>query len=231
MTDRLRGVIAAAVCLLPAGVSGQPAQVAQTPPPTPQRIFETTCMTCHGNPSVKQAQSPSALRLMPPETLYDALVSGVMHAQARQLADGQRRGVAEYLSGRNMTDRRGEASRMSNVCASNAPIRGLQGPAWNGWSAEAGNGRLQSAGAAGLTAAQIPRLKLKWAFGLPEATQVYGQPSVVAGRVFVAGNSGYVYSLDAMTGCVYWSFQALSAVRTATTVGPVTGQGATRFAA
>jgi polyvinyl alcohol dehydrogenase (cytochrome) len=233
MTFRVRGIAAAAaVWLLPAGVSGQPAQAAQAPPLTPQRLFETTCMTCHGNPSVTQAQSPSALRLMPPEAVYDALVSGTMHAQARQLADGQRRGVAEYLSGRNLTDRRGEASRMPNVCASNPPIRSLtQGPAWNGWSAEAGNGRLQSADAAGLTAAQVPRLKLKWAFGLPEATQVYGQPSVVGGRVFVAGNSGYVYSLDATTGCVYWSFQALSAVRTATTVGPVTGQRTTRFAA
>ena len=104
MTFRVRGIAAAAVWLLPAGVSGQPAQAAQAPPLTPQRIFETTCMTCHGNPSVKQAQSPSALRLMPPEAVYDALASGVMHAQARQLADGQRRGVAEYLSGRNLTD-------------------------------------------------------------------------------------------------------------------------------
>ena len=170
---------------------------------------------------------------MSAESLYDALASGAVHVQARQLIDAQRRGVADYLAGRNLTTARlGEASRMPNVCTSNPPIRSLtQGPAWNGWSPEAGNGRLQSARAAGLTPAQVPRLKLKWAFGLPEATQVYGQPSVVAGRVFVAGNTGYVYSLDAATGCVHWSFQALSAVRTATTVGPVTGQGATRFAA
>jgi polyvinyl alcohol dehydrogenase (cytochrome) len=238
MTYRLCGVIAAALCLPPAGVSGQPAQAGQAPPLTPQRIFETTCMTCHGNPKVEQDSrtaiaTPSALRLMPAERLYVALASGTPHVQGRQLTDAQRRGVAEYLAGRNLTtDRLGEASRMPNLCASNPPIRSLtQEPAWNGWSPEAGNGRLQSARAAGLTPAQVPRLRLKWAFGLPEATQVYGQPSVVAGRVFVAGNTGYVYSVDAGTGCVYWSFQALSAVRTATTVGPVTGQGTTRFAA
>jgi polyvinyl alcohol dehydrogenase (cytochrome) len=195
-------------------------------------------MTCHGNAKAERdykpaPASPSALRLMPAELLYEALASGAVHAQARQLNDSQRRGVAEYLAGRNLTlDRLGEASRMPNRCASNAPIRSLtQGPAWNGWSPEAGNGRLQSARAAGLTPAQIPRLVLKWAFGLPGATQVYGQPTVVAGRVFVAGDAGYVYAIDAATGCVYWSFQALSAVRTATTVGPVTGQGTTRFAA
>ena len=123
------------------------------------------------------------------------------------------KGLAEYLAGRNITtDRVGEAIGMPNRCPSNPPIRSLtQYPAWNGWSPEVGNGRLQSARAAGLTPDRVRRLTLKWAFGLPGATQVYGQPSVVAGRVFVAGNTGYVYSLDAGTGCVYWSFQALSA--------------------
>jgi cytochrome c553 len=158
MTYRLRSVIAAAACLVPAGVSGQPAQAAQRHPLTPQRIFETTCMTCHGNPKVERDSkprpaSPSALRLMSAESLYDRLASGTVHVPALQLTDAQRRGVAEYLAGRNITtDRLGEASRMPNICASNPPIRSLtQGPAWNGWSPEAGNGRLQSARAAGLT--------------------------------------------------------------------------------
>src|ERR1700682_5039790 len=117
MRSRLRGVIAAALCLLPAGVSGQPARAAQAPPLTPQRIFETTCMTCHGNPKVEgdskpAPTSPSALRLMSAESLYGRLASGTVHVQARQLTDAQRRGVAEYLAGRNITtDRLGEASR------------------------------------------------------------------------------------------------------------------------
>jgi mono/diheme cytochrome c family protein len=130
----LRGVMAAALCLLPAGLSDQPAEAAQGPPLTPQRIFETTCMSCHGDPDVKQAPNPSALRLMPAEALHDALASGAMHAQARQLTDTQRRGIAEYLAGRNMTtDRLGEASRMPNICASNPPIRSLtQGPGTGG---------------------------------------------------------------------------------------------------
>ncbi len=93
-------------------------------------------------------------------------------------------------------------------------------PAWNGWGAGMGNTRSQGAPAAGLDASRLPQLKLKWAFGFPEARAVYGQPSVVAGRVFVGVDTGYVYSLDARTGCLYWSFKAEAGVRSAVSVGP-----------
>jgi hypothetical protein len=46
----------------------------------------------------------------------------------------------------------------------------------------------------------VPNLKLKWAFGLPNAASMYGQPTVAGGRVFVGADTGYVYSLDAKTG-------------------------------
>src|SRR4029077_6041992 len=64
----------------------------------------------------------------------------------------------------------------------------------------------------------VPKLKLKWAFGFPGVKSVYGQPSVVAGRVFVGVDTGSVYSLDAGTGCVYWTVQADSGVRAAVSV-------------
>jgi polyvinyl alcohol dehydrogenase (cytochrome) len=60
---------------------------------------------------------------------------------------------------------------------------------------------------------------------------MYGQPTVVAGHIFVGADTGYVYALDASTGCVYWSFQAAAGVRNAINIGPVKGQGATAYAA
>ena len=56
------------------------------------------------------------------------------------------------------------------------------------------------------------------------------QPTVVSGRVFMASDNGYIYSLDAKTGCVYWSFQNGSIVRNSPMVGAVTGQGTARWA-
>ena len=93
------------------------------------------------------------------------------------------------------------------------------GPSWNGWSPDVSNKRFQPAEHAGLTAAQVPNLKLKWAFGFPDTLSAYAQPSVAGGRVFVGAQNGSVYSLDAKTGCTYWTFRAQSAIRAATTIG------------
>src|SRR5262249_18182708 len=105
-----------------------------------------------------------------------------------------------------------------------------RGPAWNGWGADAPNPRFQPAQAAGLTAAQVPRLKLKWVFGFPSGVSANTQPTIASGRVFIGSDNGFVYSLDAATGCVYWSFENGSIVRNALTIGPITGHGNSRYA-
>jgi polyvinyl alcohol dehydrogenase (cytochrome) len=109
---------------------------------------------------------------------------------------------------------------MPNRCS--APAGGgdtSSGSSWNGWAPDPSNARFQRAG--GLAPGTVPRLKLKWAFGFPGASSVYGQPTVAGGRVFIGVDTGYVYSLDVATGCVHWSFQAETGVRNAISVGPV----------
>src|SRR5687768_12098104 len=99
-------------------------------------------------------------------------------------------------------------------------------PMWNGWGNDAANTRFQNEKAAGLTAAQIPKLTLKWAFGFPGVSSASGQPTVAAGRVFVGNTNGMVYSLDAKTGCTHWTFKADGGVRTAISIArvPIDGQ-------
>jgi polyvinyl alcohol dehydrogenase (cytochrome) len=91
-------------------------------------------------------------------------------------------------------------------------------PAWKGWGVDASNSRYQSAG---IPKSHVPELKLKWAFGFPGAKSVWGQPSVVGGRVFLGVDTGSVYSLDAATGCIHWSFDAEAGVRTAIAVAEI----------
>jgi polyvinyl alcohol dehydrogenase (cytochrome) len=219
------GAAAIAILLLFRAASAQSADAA--------RQFAERCTACHGSTSAARAPDSTALRQMTTEAVYTAINTGSAHKEALQLSDAEKRSLAEYLGGRNMMSGiAGDAKQMPNVCASNPGITSLAAaPAWNGWGVDTTNGRFQPAQAAGLTADQIPRLKLKWAFGFPGATAVHGQPAVAAGRVFVGLNNGYVYSLDAATGCVYWSFQAHSGVRTAISVGAVSGQGPAKFAA
>jgi len=92
------------------------------------------------------------------------------------------------------------------------PPPGSKVASWNGWS-DAANTRFQNAKAAGLTSQTVPKLKLKWAFGFPGVMTSQGTPTVFGGRVFVGDASGVVYSLDAQTGCTYWTFMAAAGVR------------------
>jgi polyvinyl alcohol dehydrogenase (cytochrome) len=194
-------------------------------------VFQQRCMSCHGNPNVERAPSPAAIREMPPEKIYDALTSGVMKAQGEALTDFEKRMLALFMSGRPLGSMaQGDAKNMPNRCSGNPPLPNPAGrPAWNGWGVDAANTRFQSAAAAGITADQVPKLKLKWAFGYPTGVSAFGQPTVVSGRVFVGTDIGYIYSLDAGTGCVYWSFQSKGSVRNAIIIGPSKGRTAAYF--
>jgi hypothetical protein len=91
------------------------------------------------------------------------------------------------------------------------------GPSWNGWSPSIGNTRLQSSSTAKLSPGQVSRLKVLWAFGVPGATSMYNEPTVVGGRLYLSSDTGH--ALDAKTGCGYWSLQAQAGVRSAISIG------------
>src|SRR5262249_23845604 len=93
------------------------------------------------------------------------------------------------------------------------------------------NTRYQDAATARLPAADVARLKVKWAFAFPGDQSAYAQPAVVGGRVFVGSPAGIVYALSAATGCIHWFFEAERAVRTAVLIGRVRANGQLRSVA
>ena len=195
-------------------------------------LFESRCLSCHGNPKVERAPSPQTLRSMSPERIYEALTTGPMKSIGDTLTETQRKQVSESTAGRLMgAEASGDAKAMPNRCPRDPPLLDpAAGPAWNGWGVDGANTRYQSK--PGLTAGDVPKLKLKWAFGLPGSTSAYAQPTVVSGHVFIGTDIGYVYALDAATGCVHWSFLAKASVRTAILIAPLKpGHGKARYAA
>jgi polyvinyl alcohol dehydrogenase (cytochrome) len=218
-------LIAALMAQAPQAQNATPRPGFRAAPP----IFQQNCGTCHDG---KKAPSITDLQNYSPEQVYEALTTGKMKEQAAQVPDVQKRQIAEFLSGRPMgTDEAGDIKKMSNPCSSNPPMTDpAAGPSWNGWSPGDKNARFQSATAAGLSPAQVPTLKLKWAFGVPKAAEMHSQPTVASGRVFFGSDAGYIYSLDAKTGCVYWAFRADSGTRTAPTVAAIQNQGTTKYA-
>ena len=74
-----------------------------------------------------------------------------------------------------------------------------------------------------IEADQVPRLRLKWAFGFPGATAANAQPTIVGGLLFVGGGDRKVYALDAKSGCTRWAFKTEALVRTAISFAPISG--------
>src|SRR5689334_7447509 len=183
-------------------------------------LFKNNCTSCHGVVPVERAPSEASIKQMPPERIYEAITTGVMKNMAQKLSEDEKRLLAEYMGGRKLDKAdAGDMKNMPNPCAAHPPVKDMEKPAWNGWG-DLSNTRFQPAKAAGLSAGQVSRLKLKWAFGFPGATALYGT-TIVDGRVFVSSNAGYVYSLDADTGCIHWSYHSAAMVRSGITVGPL----------
>ncbi len=153
------------------------------------------------------------LKTMSPDYILYQLKSGPMRLVAAPLTIAQRVAVAEYLTGKRAGSSR-PRNPSASQCSGPAP-QDFSGPEWNGWGIDYDNSRFQPADQAGLTAAQVPNLKLKWAFGFPGDWGAFAQPVIVGGRVFFGGPMGTVYALDAKTGCTYWKFQADAGVRSA----------------
>ncbi len=210
MMAMLRAIVL--VCCTLAASSSALAQAA----PDGKAVFEQNCAMCHKVGGDPRAPLPEALHERPNESILVALEGGVMRSQGERLTAAERRAVAEYLSPRaNEAD----ISVRANPCPANAkPLAKLTG--WNGWGVDLVNSRMQSNAAAGLRADDIPKLKVKWAFGFPYAVTIEAQPTAVGGRLFLGSVTGTVYSLDARTGCVYWTYRADTRVRTAIVVEP-----------
>jgi polyvinyl alcohol dehydrogenase (cytochrome) len=185
-------------------------------------LFKQLCSSCH-DAGLDRAPDREALRAMTPERVLAALESGVMLSMASGRTGVERRAIAEFVTGKSFTEALNTAPSPQAMCrASEGGFADpLAGPRWNGWGVTTSNTRYQDATMAGFTAADVPRLKLKWAFGFPGELSSDSQPTVVGGRVFVGTQAGGVYSLSAATGCVHWFFQAAAAVRAAISIGRI----------
>jgi polyvinyl alcohol dehydrogenase (cytochrome) len=174
-------------------------------------IYKQRCAQCHDTP-VARVPPVSALRAMDASAISRSLESGPMQIQAAGLSAAERRAVVDYLAAPKQTS---ASEPPAEFLCQGSPAPSSHAPRWSVWGVNLANTRFQESGAAGLSAADVPRLKLKWAFALGKGTAVRSQPAVADGRVFAADLTGLVYSLDAHTGCQYWKFKVASPVRSA----------------
>jgi polyvinyl alcohol dehydrogenase (cytochrome) len=179
------------------------------PPTAGQQVWVQRCQGCH-EPAVGHAPDRAALATRPRQAIEDSLTGGVMKAMATGLSAADIRAVADYIISTPApaaAPPRAAASppaitsqaspNETGMCARNPPIR--TGPSdWSSVGLDERSTRFQPR--PGLRAADVPRLKLKWAFALSGG----GQPTVIGDWLFITNRDGKFYALDARTGCIRW---------------------------
>jgi polyvinyl alcohol dehydrogenase (cytochrome) len=203
-------------------IAAAPAYAQSTSTIEGEAIYRERCVGCHEGGAAR-APDLATLRLMSQERVLSALRSGSMSTQGQGLTVGQLESLSRFVASEASVQ---QAAVSNGACSeSSVPLgNALAQPHWNGWGVNLSQHRFQPSAMAQLGAGDVPRLKLKWAFGFPGATRAQGQPTIVGGALFVGSQSGKVYALDANTGCTHWAFDAGAGVRSAITIG-ASGQG------
>ena len=195
-------------------------------------IYARICARCHDG-NMPQILTAAPIQEYPADRIYEALTYGFMVRQGAGLTNAEKRAVAEFVSGSpagSLTPPLDQIPQSAYCSAGGGPTGDpLAGQTWNGWSPDHSNTRFQTAAGAGVTAAEIPNLSLKWAFGLPGVSVASLQATIVGGRALIGTSVGLVFALDADTGCIRWVYEADVGVRSAISVGPDADGRATAY--
>lgn len=206
---------------------------AQTPAQAPDGadLYKRACAQCH-DAGVGRAPNREQFRDMLPDRVLAAMETGSMVTMANNRTAQERRAIAEFLTGKTFATALSTTPAPRAMCTpSTTPFDPGADQTWNGWGGNTSNTRFQNAAKAGLSAADVPRLKLKWAFAFPGDLQSYGQTTLGGGRLFTGSWGGKVYALNAATGCIHWYFDAGAGVRSAISIGRVQTAAGQRYAA
>ena len=179
-------------------------------------LYQQRCASCHDHPSGRipaKAGIAENTRAFIATTLF----TGIMQPMAQGLSPHDIASIAAALSNRESGTVTGVGPE-APPCGSRPEAIDLSTAAqWNGWGRTDQQPRYQPQ--PGFTAADVPRLKLKWAFAYANSRN--GQATVVGDRLFLNASSGTVYALNAKTGCAYWRFNAPAPTRSTIVVGPL----------
>lgn len=162
-----------------------------------ETVFATRCQSCH-EPAVERAPTRAELAFRTPADVVTALTTGVMAPMAKGLSRPEIEAVALFVAPGQI----GTAGA-DPMCTSNGPIKAGASD-WAALGPDENSSRFQPT--PGIRPAEVPRLKLKWAFSM----QGGGQPIVVGDWLFITNRGGKFYALDAKSGCVHWAIEDAS---------------------
>ncbi len=175
-----------------------------------ESVFNARCKNCH-DPAIERAPGRTELAIRSSTDIVKALTTGLMASMAKDLSPAEIQSVATFLTSAPPVASNGSSPRrappplvgVDRLCANHPAIKASDSD-WSSVGVAPIADRFQRR--PGLTASDVPKLKLKWSFTMPGG----GQPTVVGDWLFVTNRSGKFYALEAKTGCVHWAIEDAS---------------------
>lgn len=211
MSNRVGALLAIALL---AGCSSSNKALSDTDKTRAEALYQANCAACH-EAGEGGAPTRAALETRTPAAILAALETGLMREQGKAISPEERVLMSKYLGSKS-------SKVAGQMCQGSLK---LGKPLWNRWGNGINNLRYQPLSAGGLTPANVGDLELKWAFAFPNAARARSQPAVTDNAIFTGSQDGRVYALDTQSGCIWWTFDADSEVRSA----PILGQDGNLF--
>ena len=174
----------------------------------PATHFNQRCAACHDQPADAKTPDSLAIRRMNNLRVRHAVLRGPMRQYTEGLSRDDVVALAQHLSGdqENLIPERA-------FCAGEPALDASV----SRWGYDAANTRWQRNTT--VNAANVANLSLKWAFGVPNVSEMRSQPVVTSDTIFLSTVAGRLYALDRQTGCIKWTYSTERPLRTSLTLG------------
>ena len=175
----------------------------------PATHYQERCAVCHDQPPDAKTPTTDALGRMNGLRVSHAVLRGKMRQYTQGLTRAERAALAEHL----VADQESLIPEAA-YCAVQAIDLDAK---VSSWGYDVANTRWQRN--TSLDAGNAANLVLKWAFAVPNVSQMRSQPVVTADTIFLATVAGRMYALDRETGCIKWVYRAERPLRTSLNLG------------
>lgn len=199
----VRKAVALGVCTASAVAAANPAE-----------HFASRCAACHDKPADAKTPDVAAMRRMNSARVGHALTRGNMRPHVAGLNRDEVQALVEHLVGDQaaLIPASAFCSQTTTTAAKIAR-----------WGYDDRNTRWQRD--TSIRTGNIDSLHLKWAFAVPNVSQMRSQPAVTDDTVFVSTMAGDLFALGRESGCIQWRYSSERPLRTAVTLGRVGDRG------
>ena len=170
----------------------------------PEDLYNERCAVCHDKPADAKTPSRTAIESMGETRIRYSLASGRMAIHMDGLSEDIVDDMARYLS---------KLDEQSIDPSKQCPDRPISTDVVvSHWGVDLNNTRHQLH--SNIDSSNVSKMKLKYAFGIPNSTEMRSWPALSADTIFLPSTNGNLYAIDRDIGCIKWTYTSNTPLRT-----------------